>query len=204
MSVRSLNQAERPGAEAERGPAIQELLGLVLEMGGSDLHLLAGTPPAVRLHGDLVPLRGYGELEPAGLERMVYAILRQGQREQFEQEMELDVSYSLPGRARFRVNVYRQRDSVGAAFRLVPASIPSLDELGLPARVAEFAREPRGLVLVTGPDGLRQVDDARGARGHHQPRPGVSHRDDRGPHRVPARAQDGHGEPTGSAATRAG
>ena len=107
----------------------------------------------MRLHGELVPLRGYGELEPAELERMVYAILRQGQREQFEQEMELDVSYSLPGRARFRVNVYRQRDSVGAAFRLVPAAIPSLEELGLPARVAEFAREPRGLVLVTGPTG---------------------------------------------------
>jgi twitching motility protein PilT len=107
----------------------------------------------MRLHGDLVPLRGYGELEPAELERMVYAILRQGQREQFEQEMELDVSYSLPGRARFRVNVYRQRDSVGAALRLVPAEIPSLEELGLPTRVAEFAREPRGLVLVTGPTG---------------------------------------------------
>ena len=142
-----------PESQPQRGPAIGDLLGVVLETGASDLHLLAGTRPAIRLHGGLVPLEDLPVLEPQELERMVYAILPQRQREQFEQDLELDVSYSLPGRARFRVNVYRQRDSVGAAFRLVPAAIPSLEELGLPPRVAEFAREPRGLVLVTGPTG---------------------------------------------------
>jgi len=133
--------------------AVQELLGKVLDMDASDLHITAGTHPTVRVHGDLKPLHQYPILEAEQLRRMIYAVLTQRQRERFEQELELDMSYSMPGRGRFRVNVYFQRDALGAAFRLIPFAVRTLDELGLPPQVGEFARLPRGLVLVTGPTG---------------------------------------------------
>ncbi|MEO8476741.1 MAG: type IV pilus twitching motility protein PilT [Actinomycetota bacterium] len=132
---------------------VTELLGSLLDMGGSDLHLTAGAPPVVRVHGDLERVEGYPALTPRGLQGMIYAILPQKLRERFEQELELDMSYSLPGRARFRVNVYMQRDSIGAAFRVIPFEIKKIDELGLPAVVSELARFQRGFVVVTGPTG---------------------------------------------------
>ena len=132
---------------------IPELLGKLLEMNGSDLHLTAGTPPTVRVHGELERLQDYPNLTPRALQGMIYAILPQKMRERFEQELELDMSYSLPGRARFRVNVYMQRDAVGAVFRVIPFEIKNLDELGLPPVCADLARFPRGFVVVTGPTG---------------------------------------------------
>jgi twitching motility protein PilT len=132
---------------------IPELLGKLLEMNGSDLHLTAGTPPTVRVHGELERLQDYPALTPRALQGMIYAILPQKMRERFEQELELDMSYSLPGRARFRVNVYMQRDAVGAVFRVIPFDIKNLDELGLPPVCADLARFPRGFVVVTGPTG---------------------------------------------------
>src|SRR6187200_636906 len=132
---------------------IPELLGALLDMEGSDLHLTAGSPPVVRVHGDLQRVEGYPALSPRALQGMIYAILPQKLRERFEQELELDMSYSLPGRARFRVNVFMQRDSVGAAFRVIPFEIKPIDELGLPAAVADLARFQRGFVVVTGPTG---------------------------------------------------
>src|SRR5437016_660143 len=132
---------------------VQELLTHVLTMDASDLHLTVGAKPTVRIHGDLKPLEQYDILEPDQVRRMVYAILTQRQRERLEQDLELDMSYSLPGRARFRVNVYFQRDAVGAAFRFIPFTIRTVEDLGLPPQVSDFARLPRGLVLVTGPTG---------------------------------------------------
>jgi twitching motility protein PilT len=132
---------------------VQELLTHVLTMDASDLHLTVGAKPTVRMHGDLKPLEQYDILEPDQVRRMVYAILTQRQRERLEQDLELDMSYSLPGRARFRVNVYFQRDAVGAAFRFIPFTIRTVEDLGLPPQVSDFARLPRGLVLVTGPTG---------------------------------------------------
>jgi twitching motility protein PilT len=132
---------------------IQELLGHVLALDASDLHVTVGAKPTVRIHGDLKPLDQYEILEPDQVRRMVYAILTQRQRERLEQDLELDLSYSLPGRGRFRVNVYFQRDALGAAFRFIPFVIRTVDELGLPPQVGDFARLPRGLVLVTGPTG---------------------------------------------------
>jgi twitching motility protein PilT len=132
---------------------VPELLSTLLEVGGSDLHLTAGSSPVVRVHGELERLEKYPLLTPKALQGMIYAILPQKLRERFEQELELDMSYSLPGQARFRVNVYQQRDAVGAAFRLIPFEIRGLDELGLPAVVADLARFPRGFVVVTGPTG---------------------------------------------------
>jgi twitching motility protein PilT len=132
---------------------VQELLTHVLTRDASDLHLTVGAKPTVRIHGDLKPLEQYDILEPDQVRRMVYAILTQRQRERLEQDLELDMSYSLPGRARFRVNVYFQRDAVGAAFRFIPFTIRTVEDLGLPPQVSDFARLPRGLVLVTGPTG---------------------------------------------------
>jgi twitching motility protein PilT len=137
----------------DAGIPVPELLATLLDVGASDLHLTAGAPPTVRINGDLEPLGRYQVLTPRALQGMIYAILPQKMRERFEQELELDMSYSLPGKARFRVNVYQQRDAIGAAFRLIPFEIKSLDALGLPAVVADLARFPRGFVVVTGPTG---------------------------------------------------
>jgi twitching motility protein PilT len=132
---------------------VPELLGVLLDKHGSDLHLTAGSPPVVRVHGELVTVTEYPVLTPRALQGMVYAILPQKLRERFEQELELDMSYSLPGRARFRVNVFMQRDAVGAVFRVIPFEIMSIEDLGLPSVVADLARFPRGFVVVTGPTG---------------------------------------------------
>jgi twitching motility protein PilT len=132
---------------------VPELLEIVLERRASDLHLTAGAPPTIRLHGDLIRLVDYPILSPRALQGMIYAILPQKMRERLEGELELDMSYALPGKARFRVNVYYQRDSIGAAFRLIPYEIKSVESLGLPSVVSDLARYPRGFVVVTGPTG---------------------------------------------------
>src|SRR5919109_3396743 len=132
---------------------VPELLGALLDKGGSDLHLTAGSPPMVRVHGDLEPAGEYPALSPRALQGMVYAILPQKLRERFEQELELDMSYSLPGRSRFRVNVFMQRDALGAVFRVIPFEIKDVDGLGLPNVVMDLARFQRGFVVVTGPTG---------------------------------------------------
>ena len=139
--------------EQEVAIPVPELLEVVLERGASDLHLTVGAPPTIRLNGDLIRLEEYPAMEPRGIQGMIYAILPQKMRERLEQELELDMSYALPGKARFRVNVYYQRDSIGAAFRLIPYEIQSIEDLGLPSVVADLARYPRGFVVVTGPTG---------------------------------------------------
>jgi twitching motility protein PilT len=132
---------------------VPELLARLLDLNGSDLHLTAGTPPTVRIHGELERLEDYPPMSPRSLQGMIYAILPQKLRERFEQELELDMSYSLPGRARFRVNVFMQRDAVGAVFRVIPFEIKDVDDLGLPNVVTDLARFQRGFVVVTGPTG---------------------------------------------------
>src|SRR5438046_2953196 len=132
-----------PRENAQGEVPIPELLELVLDRGASDLHLTTGSPPVIRLHGDLVPLTNYPELSAQGLRSMIYAILPQRRREELEQELELDMSYSLPGKARFRVNVYFQRDSIGAAFRMIPFEVKPLQDLSLPPVVGAFARLAR-------------------------------------------------------------
>jgi twitching motility protein PilT len=132
---------------------LDELLVKVLERNASDLHLTTGTKPMIRLHGELRPLEEYPELAPPMIQRVMYSAITQKQREKFEEELELDFAYSVPGKARFRVNLYRQRDSIGAAFRLIPYEIKKLEDLGVPPAIANFAGMPRGFVLVTGPTG---------------------------------------------------
>ena len=139
--------------DAELGLDITAVLGAMMQSGASDLHLTTGAPPTVRRHGELRPLEGFDRLTSAVLQRSLYGMLTQKQRARFEEELELDFAHSVPGRGRFRVNIYRQRESLGAAFRVIPAEIKPLDALGIPPSVSRFAGLPRGLVLVTGPTG---------------------------------------------------
>ena len=132
---------------------LNALLVHLLEHGGSDLHVSVGTPPMMRRNGELHPIDGHPALTPNGVQQVLYAILTQKQRERFEEELELDFAYTVPGRSRFRVNLYRQRESVGAAFRMIPYEIKDLAALGIPESVNNLAMLPRGMVLVTGPTG---------------------------------------------------
>jgi twitching motility protein PilT len=132
---------------------LNDLLIEVMTRGASDLHLTTGTRPTIRINGALTQLDDQPVLTPPVIQRIMYAAITQRQREKFEEELELDFAYSVPGRARFRVNLYRQRDAVGAAFRLIPYEIKPLESLGVPPSVANFAMLPRGFVLVTGPTG---------------------------------------------------
>jgi twitching motility protein PilT len=133
--------------------SLVEALGIMLERGASDLHITSGARPTIRLSGSLVPLDEFAVLTPPVIQRVLYSIITQAQREKFEAELELDFAYSLPGRARFRVNIFKQRDSLGSAFRVIPFEIKTLESLGVPPTVANFAGLPRGFVLVTGPTG---------------------------------------------------
>jgi twitching motility protein PilT len=130
-----------------------DLLLDVIARNASDLHITAGAPPMVRVRGRLAPLEGYPRLSTTDTREIVYSILTNDQRQKFENEWQLDFAYSVPGHARFRVNAYMQRAAIGAAFRLIPATIMSIEDLQLPAATHEFIKKPRGFVLVTGPTG---------------------------------------------------
>jgi twitching motility protein PilT len=153
---------------------LDDVLMELVKRGGSDLHLTAGVPPVLRQHGELVQLEEYPTNTPDELRKMIYGILTQRQREEFENQLELDISYSVPGHARFRVNVFQQRDSIGAVMRVIPFEIKPLEELGMPERIRDFAYLPRGFVLVTGPTGSGKsttlasvIDVANRERAHH-------------------------------------
>jgi twitching motility protein PilT len=142
------------GQSAQAGDlVIDDVLTKMVAAGASDVHLTTGAAPTVRVSGALRALEGFGPMTGEGLRRTLYAILTQRQRETFETNLELDFSYSVRGLARFRVNIYQQRESIGAAFRVIPYEIKPLEELGVPAVVGSFAGLPRGMVLVTGPTG---------------------------------------------------
>ncbi|MDX6637767.1 MAG: twitching motility protein PilT [Solirubrobacterales bacterium] len=119
----------------------------------SDIHLTPGFPPAIRKTGRIVPLEGYPKLGPQDTREIIYSILNDSQRKKFENEHQLDMAYAVPGIARFRVNAFMQRGTLSAAFRHIPHEIKSLEQLGLPSVLTEFARKPRGFVLFTGPTG---------------------------------------------------
>ena len=133
--------------------SIDELLGVLVEQNASDLHLAAGSPPVIRVNGRLQRVPGIEKLTPEDTRTIVYRILSTEQQKMLETRRQIDFSYSIPGVARFRVNAYFQRTSVGAAFRLIPAEIKSLEQLALPETLYELADMARGLVLITGPTG---------------------------------------------------
>jgi twitching motility protein PilT len=132
---------------------MHDLLTIMIERGASDLHITTGTYPQIRLHGKLAPLTQFEVLTPQDTQRLAYSVLNEGQKQKFEEENELDLSFGIQGLARFRCNVYRQRGAVGCAIRVIPIKIRSFEELGLPPIVEQLAERPKGLILVTGPTG---------------------------------------------------
>ncbi len=133
--------------------SIDTLLERVATEDASDLHITAGSPPLLRVRGKLTPLAEYESFAPEETRDLLYRVLSTEQQKRLEIDRQIDFSYAIPGVARFRVNIYFQRDTLAAAFRLVPQMIKSAEELGLPDVLLQLAREPRGLVLVTGPTG---------------------------------------------------
>ncbi len=131
---------------------IDELLYIVVEKGASDLHLCPYVEPVIRVDGQLLRLN-FEKASPSETQRLIYDILTDEQIQRFETTYELDFSYSLHRVARFRVNVYKDKGAVAAAFRLIPARVPTIRELNLPPVLEELTRRPRGLILVTGPTG---------------------------------------------------
>jgi twitching motility protein PilT len=132
---------------------MHDLLTIMIERGASDLHITTGTYPQIRQNGKLQPLTEFEQLTPQDTQRLAYSVLNEGQKQKFEEENELDLSFGIQGLARFRCNVYRQRGAVAAAIRVIPIKIRTFGELNLPPIVEQMADRPKGLVLVTGPTG---------------------------------------------------
>ncbi|MCB0977114.1 MAG: PilT/PilU family type 4a pilus ATPase [Acidimicrobiales bacterium] len=132
---------------------LSRLFDRTIELGASDLHLAAGQPPCVRVIGELIRMPDEPVLSAARVRELVYSILSQRQQQRFEEVHELDTSHAHGTRTRFRVNVFVQRNAVGAAFRVIPYEVVPFEHLGMPEIVRGFANFPRGLVLVTGPTG---------------------------------------------------
>jgi twitching motility protein PilT len=154
--------------------SIDDLLEQMVARGASDLHLSVGSQPAIRVHGHIQRLEEFEKLMPDDTQQLLYQILSSEQQKNFEIKRQLDFAYGVPGLARFRVNVYFQRGSLGGAFRLIPEAIKTLEELGLPPSLHELAQKPRGLVLVTGPTGSGKsttlaslIDEVNRTRAEH-------------------------------------
>jgi len=132
---------------------IKELLHLMADKEASDLHLRVPAPPVLRIDGALKPQVDLPRLAPGDIEEVFNQITSERQKESFRQELELDFAYSVPGLARFRVNVMLQRGTMSIAFRRIPFTIPTLGDFGLPKICEDLILRPRGLILVTGPTG---------------------------------------------------
>jgi twitching motility protein PilT len=131
---------------------ISELLAFSVKNKASDLHLSSGLPPMIRVHGDVRRIN-LPPLEHKDVHGMIYDIMNDGQRKQYEEVLECDFSFAIPGLARFRVNAFNQERGAAAVLRTIPSKILSLEDLNAPKIFGELAMRPRGLVLVTGPTG---------------------------------------------------
>lgn len=159
----------------EESVNINDLLRIMLQEGGSDLHLTAGVPPKVRIDGDIQDLPGnFSPLTGKKIDEIITAIMTEQQRNVFDKSKELDFAYELPGESRFRVNVLKQRTNVGVVMRTIPNEILTLDRLKMPPVLKDFSKYPRGLVLVAGPTGSGKsttlaaiIDEAKRTRRDH-------------------------------------
>ncbi len=132
--------------------SMDELLKMVMQKNASDLHLTVGAPPTLRVDGEMSPTH-FEKLSPDVCQRLIYSLLTDKQKEKFESNNELDLSFGIKGVGRIRMNVFRQRNAVAAALRLISEKILTFEELGLPAVIYDITRLQKGLVLVTGPTG---------------------------------------------------
>ncbi len=144
--------AKPPKKKSVQELHIDELLDLIIDMKGSDLHIASGIPPVIRSDGELHPTP-YENMTPLDIQQMMYAILTDEQIQKFESTWELDFSYALQKKARFRVNIFKDKGSVAASLRLIPTKIPTLEEMGMPPLLEKLTHTRRGLILVTGPTG---------------------------------------------------
>lgn len=142
--------ATRVGAEST---TLDELLILLIDSKSSDLHLTHGMPPMMRKNGEITPIPGRPVLSSEQIRRLLFAIMPEDKQATYLKTHEMDLAYSIPGKSRFRVNVMQQRGHVGSVIRVIPNEIKSLQQLGMPEGLSDFAHLPRGLVLVTGPTG---------------------------------------------------
>jgi twitching motility protein PilT len=133
--------------------SIDTLLEQMVAHNASDLHITVGSPPVLRLRGHLHRVDKLPKLSADETRQLLYRILSTEQQKQLELNRQIDLSYSMPGLARFRVNIFSQRESLAGAFRLIPDKLKTLEELGVPRSLYELCDRPRGLVLVTGPTG---------------------------------------------------
>jgi len=141
------------GGGSQQRIILDDLLIHVLNCGASDLHLTEGAAPTVRLRGEMEVIDGFAPLTSEQLRSTMYGVMTERQRKVFEEELELDFAYAVPGHARFRVNIFRQREAIGAVMRMIPWEILPLEDLGMPEVLTSFTTLKRGLVLVTGPTG---------------------------------------------------
>ncbi|MGC8667003.1 MAG: type IV pilus twitching motility protein PilT [Chthonomonadales bacterium] len=132
---------------------IDDLLRMLVEHDASDLHLRVGEPPVMRIHGDLKRVEGFAPLTDRDMYDLIYPVMNEDRRVRFEQNMELDMSYQVPGLSRFRVNIFRQQGHIGAVMRVIPFNVRTIDDLMIPPVVKDLCMLPRGLILVTGPTG---------------------------------------------------
>jgi twitching motility protein PilT len=131
---------------------LPEMLQKTIQAGASDLHLTSGVPPQTRVDGKLRPI-GDQVLNAADTKRLAYSVMTDGQKHQFEEKWEIDFSFGIKDLCRFRANVFTQRGTVGAVFRLIPFEIKGFQSLNLPPVVEQLCEKPRGLILITGPTG---------------------------------------------------
>lgn len=132
---------------------IDEYLKMLVEKGGSDLHMKAGRPPLMRIKGDLIPIEGMPEISKEDMKDILYEMLTDFQKEKLEKELELDFSHIIEGLARFRGNILHQMGCLGAVFRVIPMEILTVEQLGLPEVLNDIVDRKSGIVLVTGPTG---------------------------------------------------
>ena len=130
-----------------------EILKTAVEAGSSDIHLVIGKPPLMRVNGEMTEIPGFAKIMPDESKRLIYSILYEEQRAKFEETWELDCSFAVTGLSRFRVNVFLQKNGVEAVMRVINSKIPTAEQLRLQKSVTDLADLPRGLVLVTGPTG---------------------------------------------------
>ncbi len=153
---------------------IFDIMETLVSVDGSDIHLVVGSPPTIRIHGDLRTLEGTGPLTEKEAEELILPLLAQEQKDYVRVNKELDFGYTYQDRGRFRINVYTNKGTMGAAMRLIPKKIKSIEDLKLPGIVSQFANYSQGLVLVTGPTGEGKsttlaalIDLVNATRGEH-------------------------------------
>lgn len=132
---------------------INELLRKAHSLSASDLHIKVGSPPILRIHGELNPLTSEERMTQEEALKIAFSVMSPGQRELFKKRNDIDLAYSVPGLGRFRCNVFVQRGTIGMVFRVIPTKIPTIEELNLPEVIKKLSTEQRGLILVTGTTG---------------------------------------------------